>query len=1002
MQDTHERGAPAPGVVIAVGARCERACALARRIWLRGDAPGETARRERVTRFLALRAEGEMGLAELEAAPTAAKDGDPFVERRAGLRAALAAAGALRAQLDAALRETLVQENLVAAGWQDTAHVPANLYLALDLTEPRAAGVLPALLLLMQEAAEGLENCQLFLLLHTGLYGDENAADGDAGGYDPRVGLSTSLVELDELLRLESKPREALRAAMGLRGQAAPDAAVYLLDARKEDGTLVRDAEMGGLLLGNALLALLVDGPARRLSAPRLQEDGAASGSFYGSMGCAALVYHPGELQEWCARAAARNFVSETLLAPSEEDRAAQVAANLAQSGGRLEDWVDILAGSVAQAAGEGRRLAGAPWLGWSLSPELAELDFARPRETAWASALRERDRLAREELYPQARARAAAALAAEARARGRALEERFEDLAMAEGAQTVLRAAALLDQALEREQERARQAVTDARAALDGLEASLRTGCERLDAIFARAPRLPRVFSLLPDRARMALSGLYVLRRMGPRLQEAYRLRAQAGETLERVWAARLLAGALEGHLPALETLRAQVGEARVRMYAYLTALEGARDLLAQEDGCFAPDTEGFDPLYRAAALDAAAAERLRARWAPRAEDWNNDYRAALRGRRVERTPEGLTAWLLERGREQYRPLWALSLDDALREREDGAPGFCANWVDLAMRLSTPLLYPDFDAAGGAGVSRRARHALLGGPDWEICRLPAQATAPRWVAFGDGDRYCALLAQLRHCVPLRALGGVVRAAGLEALPPEMRARYLLLDEAGGGGLPATEGEDGLRRVFEWTFKPRGSSKMVLQRIAVNISRERYDYYHRLPRLAGQWNCYAEQEMPEVRDLAAEFARLHREQRWSTFNQAFNVLRFVQDCIPYAYDRDTTGHEDWARYPIETLVDGRGDCEDVAILCAAVIARLGFRVVLLLYPRHLAFGVAGADGLKGDYVTDPASGMKYFYGEATHFGWHLGQIPAAFHGMAPEQILPVNLLVEEG
>jgi hypothetical protein len=74
-------------------------------------------------------------------------------------------------------------------------------------------------------------------------------------------------------------------------------------------------------------------------------------------------------------------------------------------------------------------------------------------------------------------------------------------------------------------------------------------------------------------------------------------------------------------------------------------------------------------------------------------------------------------------------------------------------------------------------------------------------------------------------------------------------------------------------------------------------------------------------------------------------------------------------------------MEGTGDCEDVAILCTAVIARLGFQVFLLEYPKHVAFGVAGANNLKGDYVQGPNTGMRYLYGEATVKGWYLGEIP---------------------
>jgi hypothetical protein len=96
-------------------------------------------------------------------------------------------------------------------------------------------------------------------------------------------------------------------------------------------------------------------------------------------------------------------------------------------------------------------------------------------------------------------------------------------------------------------------------------------------------------------------------------------------------------------------------------------------------------------------------------------------------------------------------------------------------------------------------------------------------------------------------------------------------------------------------------------------------------------------------------------------------------------------------------------MEGTGDCEDVAILCAAIISRLGFQVVLILYPQpaHLGFGVAGAEKLKGDYIYDPNTSRHYFYGEATSTGWHLGQIPKTYRDIQPEQIIPVSILIED-
>jgi len=65
------------------------------------------------------------------------------------------------------------------------------------------------------------------------------------------------------------------------------------------------------------------------------------------------------------------------------------------------------------------------------------------------------------------------------------------------------------------------------------------------------------------------------------------------------------------------------------------------------------------------------------------------------------------------------------------------------------------------------------------------------------------------------------------------------------------------------------------------------------------------------------------------------------VLAFVQGAI--SYRPDPPGSE-WPYYPMETLVDGVGDCEDTAILFVSLIRARG-------YPVKLAFVDTGDDGL---------------------------------------------------
>jgi len=103
------------------------------------------------------------------------------------------------------------------------------------------------------------------------------------------------------------------------------------------------------------------------------------------------------------------------------------------------------------------------------------------------------------------------------------------------------------------------------------------------------------------------------------------------------------------------------------------------------------------------------------------------------------------------------------------------------------------------------------------------------------------------------------------------------------------------------------------------------------------------------------------------------------VISFVQS-LPYTEDDVTTPWNEYPRYPIETLFDRGGDCEDTSILVAALLDRLGYDVALLilLYEDHAAVGVS-IEGVYGSYYEH--EGEKYFYLETTGDDWTIGQIP---------------------
>jgi len=103
------------------------------------------------------------------------------------------------------------------------------------------------------------------------------------------------------------------------------------------------------------------------------------------------------------------------------------------------------------------------------------------------------------------------------------------------------------------------------------------------------------------------------------------------------------------------------------------------------------------------------------------------------------------------------------------------------------------------------------------------------------------------------------------------------------------------------------------------------------------------------------------------------------VIAFVQS-LPYTVDSATTPWNEYPRYPIETLFDRGGDCEDTSILVAALLDRLGYDVALLILPyeHHAAVGVS-IEGATGSYYQ--YNDKKYFYLETTGEGWKIGEMP---------------------
>lgn len=178
-----------------------------------------------------------------------------------------------------------------------------------------------------------------------------------------------------------------------------------------------------------------------------------------------------------------------------------------------------------------------------------------------------------------------------------------------------------------------------------------------------------------------------------------------------------------------------------------------------------------------------------------------------------------------------------------------------------------------------------------------------------------------------------------------------------------------------LKQEFEQTVNGR---KTVL---TAKVPKALYDYYKDRKRIL-DWGTYVSDTLDDgyinglVRQLRA-FADRHGYSDRQLVNHAVAVVQQMK----YTQDKPTTGYNEYPKFPVETLVDRGGDCEDSCILLAELLQKLGYGVVLLVIrdAQHMALGVTGDDSLEGAHYD--YKGQRYYYLETTAGGWEVGQVP---------------------
>ncbi len=128
---------------------------------------------------------------------------------------------------------------------------------------------------------------------------------------------------------------------------------------------------------------------------------------------------------------------------------------------------------------------------------------------------------------------------------------------------------------------------------------------------------------------------------------------------------------------------------------------------------------------------------------------------------------------------------------------------------------------------------------------------------------------------------------------------------------------------------------------LLNQKLYVTIQPSLYSYYSNLSHSLANDYAYAKLITPHtVQPIADNLRNLTQNLPYSDEQFADAVLSFIHQ-IPY----NITG----AKYPVETLVDNRGDCGALSILAASIMKAGGLDVVLIKYtgidPGHMNVGV---------------------------------------------------------
>ena len=189
----------------------------------------------------------------------------------------------------------------------------------------------------------------------------------------------------------------------------------------------------------------------------------------------------------------------------------------------------------------------------------------------------------------------------------------------------------------------------------------------------------------------------------------------------------------------------------------------------------------------------------------------------------------------------------------------------------------------------------------------------------------------------------------------------------------------------GYFKSYNWFFNT------IEYQINYNFDSNRYSYFTTQSHLVKEYDDYLNfvtSDEEAIIDIAKKLNDISKENDFDNLTQVNFFLSFVQS-LKYSEDNLTAGVGEYPRYPIETLIDQTGDCEDTSALLISLMEAINYKAAIILIPEawegygHAAVGISvdGASGVHYILNEGTSNEISYYYAETTAPGWKLGEIP---------------------